>query len=192
MNNIHPSVIVHPDVVMGENNVIMEGVIIRDGVEIGDNNFIGPYCIIGDVPEKIGWFEPKHPIEGGVRIGSDNRFTKQVTIDSGTINKTHIGNNSLFLKNAHVGHDAFVHSFVTLSCNVAIGGWSIIHRHCNFGLGAVVHQRLEIPEGCMIGMNSTITKTSKLEPFRKYAGSPVRDIGINPSKFIHDDLGKPY
>ena len=31
----------------------------------------------------------------------------------------------------------------------------------------------------MVGMNSTIIKKSKLEPYQKYAGSPVKHIGSN-------------
>jgi UDP-N-acetylglucosamine acyltransferase len=177
MNDISDFAFVGPCVIMGDNNVVMEGAIIRDGVIMGDNNYVGPYCIIGDLPEKRGWFDKGK----GVDIGDDNRFTKQVTIDAGTVNKTKIHNRVLMLKNAHVGHDAQISDNVVLSCNSAIGGWTDVGADCNFGLGAVAHQRLVIPENCMIGMNSTITKKSFLNAHHKYAGSPVREIGLNPS-----------
>ena len=83
------------------------------------------------------------------------------------------------LKNSHCGHDSYLQDNVTLSCNVCIGGFTIVGKGTNVGLGAVVHQRLTIPEGCMIAMNAAITKKTILQPGRIYAGVPARDIGEN-------------
>lgn len=179
INKIHASAFVDPNVIIGTGNIIMEGVIIRDGVQIGDNNYFGPYCIIGDFAEKTGHYESK----GRVLIGSNNRFTKQVTIDRSTdSNVTIIKNNCTLLKNAHIGHDAYLHDNVTLSCNVCVGGFTEVHKGVNMGLGSVVHQRLVIPEYCMIGMNAVITKKTVLQPGRIYVGVPARDIGSNDKK----------
>lgn len=174
-NKIHPSAHIHPDAKLGDGNTIMEGAIIREGVTMGDGNYVGPYCILGDVPEKVGWFDKP----AGVEIGNNNRFTKQVTIDSGTTTKTIIGNNNIYLKNSHQGHDATVMDNNVFSCNSMIGGWCEISNHVNLGLGAAIHQRKSIPQGVIIGMNSTVVKDSKLDAWRKYAGSPVKDVGSN-------------
>lgn len=174
-NKIHPSAFVDPTVIMGEGNVICEGVIIRAGVQLGDYNFIGPYCIIGDFPEKVGYFT----IPGKVIIGSGNRLTKQVTIDAGTTDVTIIKNNCILLKNSHCGHDSYLHDNVTLSCNVCVGGFTQVGQGVNMGLGSVAHQRLVIPGNVMIGMNAVITKKTVLQPGRMYAGVPARDIGEN-------------
>jgi UDP-N-acetylglucosamine acyltransferase len=180
-NNVSPFAFVDPCVIMGHGNEVAEGAIIRSGVILGNNNYIGPYCIIGEKPEKQGCWDRI----GGVHIGSDNKFTKQVTIDSGTEGPTLIGSNVIMLKNAHVGHDAVIEDRVILSCNVCIGGFTTVEEGCNFGLGAVAHQRIKIPIGCMIGMNSTVTKRSALVPNMKYAGSPVKVIGVNWKKTEH-------
>lgn len=156
-------------------NSIHPTAIIAYGVQMGTGNTIGPYCIIGEAAEKRGYWQRT----GRVIIGDNNIFTKQVTIDSGSEEYTTVGSECVFLKNAHVGHDATIHNHVTLSCNAMIGGHSTVGEKTNVGLGAAIHQRLEIPEGCMIGMNSTVTKKSVLQPNRKYAGSPVKDIGSN-------------
>lgn len=174
-NDISDFAYVHPNVIMGDGNVVLEGAIIREGVVMGDDNVVGPYCIVGEAPEKTGWFDKP----AGVSIGSNNRFTKQCTIDSGTERKTVVGNNVLMLKGAHCGHDAVINDNVVLSCNTIVGGWTEVGANSNVGLGAAIHQRLQIPEGVMIGMNSTVTKKSVLAPYRKYAGSPVKDIGSN-------------
>lgn len=175
-NQISDFAFVDPSVVMGKGNIVCEGAIIRAGVVMNDNNYIGPYCIIGDAPEKIGAFDEPNK---GVYIGSKNRFTKQVTIDAGANRITYIGDHNLFLKNSHIGHDCSVGHHNIFSCNAMIGGFVNIANNCNFGLGAAVHQQLSIPDGVMIGMNSTVTKKSKLMSYRKYAGSPVKDIGSN-------------
>lgn len=174
-NTISHFAFVDPTVIMGVGNVIMEGAIIRAGVTLGNNNYIGPHCIIGDAPEKVGfWDEP-----GGVEIGDNNRFTKQVTIDSGTNRKTKVGSDVIMLKNAHVGHDAYIGDEVVLSCNSMIGGHCVIGHKTNFGLGAAIHQRVHMPHDCIVGMNSTITKKTELISGGKYAGSPARYIGEN-------------
>jgi len=178
-NKAHFNSHISPHARIGKNNIFYEGSIVRENVLIGDNNHIGPYCIIGDAPEKIGYFDKC----GLVIIGNNNRFTKQVTIDAGTDKETFIGDFTILLKNAHVGHDAVIKNGVVLSCNSIIGGHTVVGENTNFGLGAVAHQRLNIPSGCMIGMNSTITKKTILKPGRKYAGSPARDIGDNTERF---------
>ena len=174
-NHISELAIVHPDVIMGKGNIIMEGAIIRKGVQMGDNNYVGPYCIIGDPAEKHGFFDRL----GNVLIGSNNRFTKQVTIDSSTEGVTIVKDDVIMLKNAHVGHDARIESSVILSCNVCIGGHTVVGAFTNFGLGAVAHQRVIILHHCMVGMNSTITKKTPVREARKLVGSPARDIGPN-------------
>lgn len=174
-NEINGSAIVHHSVIMGVGNVIMEGVIIREGVQIGDSNYFGPYCIIGDFPEKHGYFGKY----GKVLIGNSNVFTKQCTVDSGTDGVTIVKNNVMMLKNSHIGHDSYIEDGAILSCNTCVGGHSKIGKGSNLGLGSVVHQRLTVPDGIMIGMNSTVTKRSIMQAGRKYAGSPIRDIGEN-------------
>ena len=83
------------------------------------------------------------------------------------------------MKHSHVGHDAIIGENVTISCGAKIGGHSVIGKHCNIGLGAVIHQKVTIPEGCMIGANAFIGKKTELNPHRKYAGVPAKDIGEN-------------
>jgi UDP-N-acetylglucosamine acyltransferase len=83
------------------------------------------------------------------------------------------------MKHSHVGHDAELKDGVTLSCGAKIGGHSIIGENTNIGLNAVIHQKVEVPEGCMIGASGFVGKKSVLKPFTKYAGVPVKEIGSN-------------
>lgn len=154
---IHPTALIHP-------KVIIEG-----GVHIG------PYCVIGFPPEWKG----REEHEGKVIIKSGTRITGLVTIDSGTDKPTIIGRNCYLMKHSHVGHDAELKDGVTLSCGAKVGGHSIIGANTNIGLNAVIHQKVEVPEGCMIGASGFVGKKSVLKPNTKYAGVPVKEIGSN-------------
>lgn len=147
---------------------------IHQDVQIGTGNKIGPFCVIGGPAEWKG-----HEESGRVIIGNRNTFTGLVTIDSGAERYTRIADDCYFLKHSHVGHDASVHSGVTISCGAKIGGHSTVEAHANIGLNAVIHQKQTIAEGCMIGMGAVVTKKLITEPFRTYAGNPSRLIGVN-------------
>jgi len=157
MTYIHPTAIIGP-------NVIIE-----------DDVYIGPYCIIGMPAEWKG----KEHIDLGVTIGKGTRITGMVTIDSGAINRTQIGENCYLMKHSHVGHDAILSNGVTLSCGAKVGGHTIIGNNCNIGLNAVIHQKQIIAEGCMIGMGAVITKKFVTTPNMKYVGNPARLLGEN-------------
>ena len=160
----------------GDNNFIHPTAVIGPNVRIGNNNYIGPFCIIGEKAEhKDFWKRPT----GQVVIGDNNVFTGHVTIDSGTNGPTVISNNCWMLKHSHVGHDAVIGTNVTISCGAKVGGHAIIGDETNIGLNACIHQRVVVPAGCMIGMNAAVTKKLEMEPYRKYAGVPAKDIGSN-------------
>ena len=157
MTYIHPTAIIYPNVVIEE------------------DCYIGPYCIIGAPAEWKGHEEESK----GVRIGAGSRLTGMVTVDAGVNGTTVILNNCYLMKHSHVGHDALIGVGVTISCGVKVGGHSVIGEHCNIGLNAVIHQKVRIPEGCMIGASAFIGKKTELKPYRKYAGVPAKDIGEN-------------
>ena len=170
-NEIHSTAIVHPNVRMGKGNAVCEFSIIGPEVVMGDNNYIGPGCYIGLKPESREFFTT---YLGKVQIGSNNRFYKQVTIDGSTDKTTIIMDNCEFLKNAHVGHDAYIWDEVSLRCNAAIGGFCEIHKGVIIGLNASVHQRVEVPKNVSIGMNSCVNRKAKLDENSLYGGVPIR------------------
>jgi UDP-N-acetylglucosamine acyltransferase len=155
-NNIHPTAI------------------IGDNVEIGDNNIIGAYCIIGTMAEHR---KCKHL--GKVKIGNGNTITGLVTIDAGTEFATTIGDNCYIMKHAHIGHDAIIGNDVTISCGAKVGGHSILEDKVNLGLNAVIHQKITVPKRCMIGASAFVGKKSQLRAGYKYAGVPVKELGLN-------------
>jgi UDP-N-acetylglucosamine acyltransferase len=170
-NYIHPTALIHPSVKMGDGNHIGAYAIIEENVELGNDNYIGPHCIIGDIGESIAFFDSE---KKGVIIGNNNRFTKQVTIDSGTENPTRIYNDTLWLKNAHCGHDCTVFDDVQVRCNAILGGHVVVHKHARVFLSAIVHPRLEIFKNCKIGMGSVVTKKTQIVENGIYVGNPAK------------------
>jgi UDP-N-acetylglucosamine acyltransferase len=149
--------------------------VIGKNVTIEEDVYIGPYCVIGMPAEWKG----KEDVDKGVLIKKGTRITGLVTIDSGVEKITTIGENCYLMKHSHVGHDAQLKDGVTLSCGAKIGGHSIIENNTNIGLNAVIHQKVTVPEGCMIGASAFVGKKSILKPFHKYAGVPVKELGTN-------------
>jgi len=156
-------------------SLIHHTALIGSNVIIEDDVYIGPYCVIGFPPEWKG----KETEDRGVLIKKGTRIAGLVSIDSGAEKQTIIGENCYIMKHSHVGHDSQLDNDVTLSCGAKIGGHSIIGRSTNIGLNAVIHQRVVVPEGCMIGASAFVGKKSILKPFYKYAGVTVKELGSN-------------
>lgn len=154
-------------------NIIHETAIIYDNVKMGKGNYIGAYCIIGDIPESVKYFDE---IDKGVEIGDNCRFTKQVTIDAGTEQPTIIKDNVLILKNGHVGHDSVIKENVQIRCNAIVGGHCTVEQNSKLMLGSIIHPRQRVPENVILGMGCVVTKKTKLEPNSTYIGVPAKKL----------------
>ncbi len=76
----------------------------------------------------------------------------------------------------------------TISCNVMIGGHSVVMDNAVVGLGTVIHQHRCIGSYCMVGMGSVVTKS--IRPFMKAYGSPCRVMGINEVGMLRGPFDK--
>ena len=161
---------------LDESNYIHPTAIIGPNVTMGKGNYIGPHCIIGFPAEHRQFWDKEC---GTVVIGDNNKFTGLVTVDAGTIEETIIGSNCWLLKHSHVGHDAVISDNVTISCGAKVGGHAMIGNNSNLGLNCSIHQWINVPPFCMIGMNACVTKKPDLLPNTKYAGVPAKPIGPN-------------
>lgn len=175
-NEIHETAIIGPDVILGNGNYIGPYCIITGKTTIGNYNRIEAFASIGTAPEHRQHFESDGE---GVIIGSRNVIREYVTINAGMDKPTKIHDDVVLLKSSHVGHDSEIHTGVTISCAVLIGGHSILWNGCNIGLGAILHQRSNIGAFAMIGMGTIVTKKTLIEPGNKYVGAPARLLGRN-------------
>lgn len=178
-NYIHPTAIVGANVKMGKGNFIGAYCIIRGNTIIGNNNKFYSQLSIGSAPEhKEHWNDEKNK---GVIIGDNCMFREFVTVNAGFEHPTIIEDDVIMLRGSHIGHDSRIMRNATISCNVLIGGHSLVGIFANMGLGSVCHQHSRIPHYCMVGMNSTITKkiSKMMVAFHTYVGSPAKLLGRN-------------
>lgn len=175
-NYIHSTAIIDKDVVIGENNHIGPYCYITGNTVIGNNNRFEAFCSIGTEPEHKSYFGKDNK---GVIIGDNNTIREYVTINAGCEIPTVLKNNIIMLRGSHIGHDSIINDNCTISCNVLIGGHSILGKNVNMGLGSICHQFSKIGSYCMIGMGAIITKTFEQRCFGVFVGNPARYIKEN-------------
>lgn len=157
-------------------NIIHPTAIVGTRVTLGDGIYIGPYAVIGKHAEHSG-VDPRTDAPGAVMIGDGATIHEHVTVQGGTDGVTVIGEGCRLQAHAHVGHDAVLGRHVTISCGARIGGKSRLADYCNVGLNAVLHQHAVLDQGVMVGASAFVK--GSVPPWRKVAGVPARDIGIN-------------
>jgi UDP-N-acetylglucosamine acyltransferase len=145
---IGPFAIVEDDVVIGDRCKVYGHAIIHSGSRLGADNVIFPNASVGGAPQDLKYRGEPTLLE----MGDKNTVRECVTLNRGTIEsgKTVIGDHSLFMAYAHVGHDCRVGSNVIMANCCALGGhvqvgdWVIlggltpVHQFCNIGVHAMI------------------------------------------------------
>lgn len=191
-NKIHPTAVIDPMACIGTGNYIGPYSLIGPGVVVGHNNRIEGHCSIGMPAEHKDYFKSI----GSVQIGDNNTIREFTTINSSTnVRTTKMGNRCVMLRGSHLSHDSQLADDVTLSCNVLVGGETIIMRGANLGLGSIVHQRQVIGAYAMLGMGTIVTKKNRIFPGIIYVGNPARtlkdnDIGLLRARVTLEMLEK--
>ncbi len=177
-NYIHPTSIIEDGAVLGNDNHIGPFCYITANVVIGDGNRFEAYTSIGTPGEHKSILRYDAP-GMGVIIGDNNIIREYTSIHSGVFNSTTVGNNNIIQRGAHIGHDASIGNTATLSCNTIVAGHVIVSDGVNMGLGSITHQLTKLPPYSMLGMGTIVTKTSIIEPFCIYIGSPAKFLKVN-------------
>ncbi len=168
MAKIHPTAMIGDDVRLGDNVEIGPYVVIEDHVSIGDgcrliaqchiasytemgeNNVVYPFASIGGDPEDYAYDPAQGP--SYTRIGSNNKFRENVTINRGTHagTETIVGDGCFLMANTHVSHNCVLgngvimvpYSGVAGYCQIGdkclISGLSGMHQFCRMGRMAVL------------------------------------------------------
>lgn len=136
--------------------LVHETAIIFPGVSIGKGTRIGPYAVIGANPEHRDFWNREYM---GVTIGENCYIGTGVTIDSGTLFDTTIGDNVIILRNAHIGHDAIVEDDCEISANAIVGGHVKLMYASVLGMGAMTKQYVTVGRCSMIGMGAVAVKS---------------------------------
>jgi UDP-N-acetylglucosamine acyltransferase len=188
-NRIHPTAVLGPQVELGDGNTIGPYCVLQGPVTLGDDNYLASHVSLGGAAEVrghrfgAGWEEP---LDGaGVVVGSRNVFKEFVAVNEGWAASTRIGDDAFVMGMVHLNHDVVVGDEVTVSGSAVVAGHVVIEDGANLGLGTVVHQRRTVPAGCMIGMQSAVTRD--LPPYVVSMGVPARPARLNVHRL--DRLG---
>lgn len=135
--------------------------------------FVSPLAVIGQPPEhrdyrwKVRSF--KAPIIDPTAI-----VEALATIDAGIEKHTWIGIETMVMKHAHVGHDAFVGDYVNIAPGAIIGGHCYIGNEVKIGIGALIRPRVSVGERAIIGAGAVVVKN--VPAGETWAGNPARSI----------------
>lgn len=178
--SVHPSAEIHPTAVvepgarlaarvsvgafsyigarvsLAEDVIVKSHAVVTGLTDIGAETVIFPFASIGEIPQDLK-FKGE---ETRLVVGKRNRIREGVTMNTGTEGGgavTRVGDDGLFMANAHVAHDCQVGDRVIMVNNSALAG------HCSVGddviIGGLsgVHQWVRIGKGAIIGAVTMVT-----------------------------------
>ena len=82
-----------------------------------------------------------------------------------------VGNGVVMWSTNHIGHHSTVKDHVFITGHVNIPGRCVVEDRCYFAMGSCIKDSITIGEGCFIGINAAITKSTEPDGF--YTGVPA-------------------
>jgi UDP-N-acetylglucosamine acyltransferase len=210
--NIHPTALVsdnaqlHESVTVGPYSVIEDNVTIGEGTTvathvrisgptvIGRNNVIDSFAALGGAPQDLGFKgEPTELI-----IGDDNVIREYASIHRGTIKgggKTILGNNSMIMAYAHLGHDCIIGNHVIIVNAAHLSGHTEVADNATVGGLTGTHQFSRIGTFSFIGGGSAVSKD--VPPYAMVTGergqmriSGLNKVGLRRSGLAREIISK--
>ena len=194
MSFIHPTAIVSKKAEIGEDchigaystigdnvslgkKVRIESHAVIDGkTKIGDETHIFPFVSIGLAPQDLKYSGEETETE----IGKRNQIREFVTIHRGTSGGgglTKIGDDNLFMAQAHVAHDCQLGSDIIMANAATLAGHVEIADKANVGAYSGVHQFCRVGREAFIGGYSVVVKDAM--PFAVIQGNHAKCYGLN-------------
>jgi UDP-N-acetylglucosamine acyltransferase len=194
MTFIHPTAIVSEDAVIGRDcsigpfstigprvelgdRVKIESHTVIDGItKIGEDTVIFPFVSIGLAPQDLKYGGE----ETETQIGAGNHIREFVTIHRGTAGGgglTKIGDENLFMAQAHVAHDCVVGNEVIMANAATLAGHVEIADRANIGAYSGIHQFCKIGREAFVGGYSVVVKDAM--PFAVIQGNHAKCYGLN-------------
>ena len=191
---IHPTAIVEDGASIGEGCHIGPFSTVGSGVSLGARVHIGSHTVIDGntsigTETKISPFvsiglEPQDLKYAGeptaVEIGDRNVIREFVTIHRGTAGGgglTRIGNDNLFMAQAHVAHDCQLGNEIIMANAATLAGHVEIADRANIGAYSGVHQFCRVGLEAFVGGYSVVVKDAP--PFATIQGNHAKCYGLN-------------
>jgi len=191
---IHATAIVSPKAKLDENcyigpfstigdevsigsGVRLDSHVVVDGkTSIGEDTHVYPFVSIGLAPQDLKYAgEPT-----ATEIGKRNHIREFVTIHRGTAGGgglTKIGDDNLFMAQAHVAHDCQIGNSVIMANAATLAGHVAIADRANVGAYSGVHQFCRVGLEAFVGGYSVVVKDAP--PFAIIQGNHAKCFGLN-------------
>lgn len=169
---IGPFSVVDDLVHLGERVVLDAHVVLLGNTTIGENTKIHSFACLGDAPQnKKSWQRST------TQIGQHCVIREHVTVHSGTLNATIVGNRTWLLAGSHVGHDSVLGCDVVVSNACQIAGHVRLGDFSNIGGMCGIQQFCVVGEGAMVGGGSMVDR--HVPPYSLVVGNRAEFRGIN-------------
>ncbi len=186
---IGPFCIIEDNVEIGEGCRLESHVTIKRGTQIGANNHLFEGVVIGSLPQCVGLSGTC----GQVIIGKGNIIRENVTIHRAMKepDATEIGDNCMFMVNAHIAHDCRIGDSVIMANNTMLAGHVSVGRRAFISGAAGVHQFCRVGAYAMVGGQAHIVKD--VPPYVTIDGLSsqvvsLNFIGLRRANFSSDDI----
>jgi UDP-N-acetylglucosamine acyltransferase len=165
---VGPFCVIGPKVKIETGCRLLNNVTILGRTTIGKDNVFFPNAVIGAAPQDKKFKGETTELV----IGNSNVFREAASIHVGTENGggiTRIGDNGLYMVNAHIGHDAIIGNGVVIANNVMIAG------HVNCENNVAIMGGVGVHHYCTLGENSYVGAYARIHhdvpPFCKVDGA---------------------
>jgi len=168
---VGPYCVIGADVELGERCRLISHVAVQGPTKIGADNIFFPFGAIGMAPQDITYQGEPTRLE----IGDHNEIRESVTINRGTVKGgglTRVGNHTLIMAYAHIGHDSVIGDHSMLINGATLGGHATVEEWAVVGALCPVHQFVRIGAHAYVGGGTTITQD--VLPFSM--ASAARDV----------------
>lgn len=185
---IEPFCIIGADVTIGKGTVLHSHIVVNGVTEIGEDNEIFQFASIGEKNQDLKYQnEPTKTI-----IGNRNRIRESVTIHRGTVQGggvTRVGDDNLFMINAHIAHDCKIKNRCILANNATLAGHVELDDFVIVGGMSAIHQFVIIGAHVMLGGGSMVSQD--VPPYVMAQGNHAHPFGVNIEGLKRRGFDKP-
>lgn len=185
---IGPFCIIGSEVEIGKGTVLHSHVVVKGITKIGEENEIFQFASIGEKNQDLKYHdEPTKTI-----IGNRNRIRESVTIHRGTTQGggvTRIGDDNLFMVNAHIAHDCQIKNRCILANNATLAGHVELDDFVIVGGMSAIHQFVIIGAHVMLGGGSMVSQD--VPPYVMAQGNHAQPFGVNIEGLKRRGFDKP-
>jgi UDP-N-acetylglucosamine acyltransferase len=164
------------EVTLGDRVRLDSHVVVDGKTNIGEETHIFPFVSVGLAPQDLKYDGEATATE----IGRRNQIREFVTIHRGTAGGgglTKIGDDNLFMAQAHVAHDCQLGNEIIMANAATLAGHVEIDDRANVGAYSGIHQFCRVGLEAFIGGYSVVVKDAM--PYAVIQGNHAKCFGLN-------------